>query len=69
MHQTGKKLIQDIRCSQFTFSSYAGFGIIQVLQIQASVISFSTVLAHTKHNKGFKISHTQGCLYHNPPQN
>lgn len=28
MHQTGKKLIQDIRCSQFTFSSYAGFGII-----------------------------------------
>ena len=29
MHQTGKKLIQDIRCSQFTFSSYAGFGIIR----------------------------------------
>lgn len=28
MHQTGKKLIQDIMCSQFTFSSYAGFGII-----------------------------------------
>lgn len=50
MHQTGKKLIQDIKCSQFTVSSYAGWEYVRskVFKLQQSVIKHSSVFSHKK---------------------